>query len=99
MWDENMWLISEIKNVANDAVPTIRICSFVYLWTTFRSDDKLQVSYSYANFGIKKNEFRCFLLSFINLSVTMAFGVKVVLANPVKKAKIHPKIKENLVPS
>jgi hypothetical protein len=40
-----MWLISENKNVANDVVPTICILSSVYLWTTFRSDNKLQVSY------------------------------------------------------
>ncbi len=40
-----MWLISEIENVANDAIPTIRIRSSVYLWMTFRSDDKSQVSY------------------------------------------------------
>jgi hypothetical protein len=42
-----MWLISEIKNVANDVNPMIHICSSVYLWTTFRSDDKLQISYYY----------------------------------------------------
>ncbi len=40
-----MGLISEIKNVANDVAPMIRICSSVYLQMKFWSDDKSQVSY------------------------------------------------------